>query len=249
MKSKQIKRKASKAAPKAKAKPKKAAPKAKAKAKKAAPKAKAKPKKAAPKAKAKAAPKAKAKAKAPKPKAPASAPSATRRAAAAYDAAVAGVMQEQAKGKPVVVGLGTLRLENYRTPFAGTIDQVSEAEKVQLAAVVGADTLPGLFGAGEDSDNEMAMLEYIDVVDAADGKVVANLMIWPYGDGAVVQAGTTQMIASIVQHGITPHESTSKAWMADFAKAWVEGAPRLGVRSPNHFGFDDDQTVEADDDE
>jgi hypothetical protein len=218
-----------KPAPKAK----KAAPKAK----KAAPKAK----KAAPKAK-KAAPKAKATAKAP-------AKSATKRATDAYNAAVADVMKRKGKDKPASVVLGTLRLENYRKPFEGSLAKLTEAETAQLTAVVGADALPALFGAGEDSPNEMAWLEYMDVVDTKDGTVVANLMIWPYGDGAVVHAGTTKMIASIVQHGISPHETTGKAWMADFAKAWTEGAPRLGVSSPSHFGFDDEQTVEDDEDE
>jgi hypothetical protein len=169
--------------------------------------------------------------------------SATKTASDAYSAAIdAGA--EPTNGE---VSLGTLRLENYRKPFAGTEDALSEAEKAQLSAVVGADTLPTLFGANDSSENEMAWLEYMDVVDTKNGTIVANLLIWPYGDGAVVHHGTTKMIASIVQHGISPHETTGKAWMADFAKAWQEGAPRLGVSSPNHFGFGSEQTADADD--
>jgi hypothetical protein len=144
------------------------------------------------------------------------------------------------------VTLGSLRLENYRKPFDGTLETLSEAEKVQLSAVVG-DAMSTLFGAGDSSENEMAWLEYMDVVDTKSGSIVANLLIWPYGDGAVVHHGTTKMIASIVQHGINPHETTGKAWMADFARAWAEGAPRLGVSSPSHFGFSSDQTADADD--
>ncbi len=190
--------------------------------------AKAAPKKAAPKkAAAKAAP----------------AKSATKTAADAYSAAIDAAIPTS-NG---TVTLGTLRLENYRKPFEGTIDKLSDAEKTQLGAVVGVDTLPSLFGACEASQNEMAWLEYMDVVDTNNGTIVANLLIWPYGDGAVVHHGTTKMIASIVQHGISPHETTGKAWMADFAKAWEEGAPRLGVSSPKHFGFDSEQTAEADD--
>jgi hypothetical protein len=175
---------------------------------------------------------------------PAPAKSATRSAADAYSAAVEQAIPPT-NGE---VSLGSLRLENYRKPFEGTIDQLSAAEKTQLEAVVGPDTLPTLFGASEASTNEMAWLEYIDVVDVNSGGIVANLLIWPYGDGAVVHHGTTKMIASIVQHGIDPHETTGKAWMTDFAKAWQEGAPRLGVSSPSHFTFDSEQ-VAADDDE
>jgi hypothetical protein len=225
--------KGAKAAKAAKGKGKAAKP-AKAAAKKAAakPAKKAAVKKAAPKA-------------APKKAAPKAAPakSATKIAADAYSSAIdAGASSSNGDAS-----LGTLRLENYRKPFEGTIDKLSDAEKTQLTAVVGADTLPTLFGAGDSAQNEMAWLEYMDVVDTKSGTIVANLLIWPYGDGAVVHHGTTKMIASIVQHGISPHETTGKAWMADFAKAWQEGAPRLGVSSPNHFGFDSAQTVDADD--
>jgi hypothetical protein len=238
---------AKKAAPKKKAAAKKAAPK-KAAPKKAAPK-KAAPKKAAPK---KAAPKKAAPKKAAAKKAaPTTAPpvasngaaSATKTAADAYTAAVEAVMPPS-NGS---VALGTLRLENYRKPFEGTIDRLTDAEKAQLAAVVGPDMLPTLFGASDRSQNEMAWLEYMDVVDAKSGDIVANLLIWPYGDGAVVHHGTTKMIASIVQHGITPHETTGKTWMADFAKAWQEGAPRLGVSSPSHFAFQSEQAADVDD--
>jgi hypothetical protein len=232
-----------KAKPAAKKAPAKAAKgKAKAKPAKAAKPAKKAAAKAAPKKAAKAAPKA-----APKkaaPKAPAQNPkSATKTAADAYTAAIEAQMPPT-NGD---VTLGSLRLENYRKPFTGTIDKLSEAERTQLAAVVGEE-MQNLFGAGDQSENEMAWLEYMDVVDTKSGTIVANLLIWPYGDGAVVHHGTTKMIASIVQHGISPHETTGKAWMADFAKAWAEGAPRLGVSGPSHFGFSSDQTAAADDD-
>ena|GEM_PF-4475807 len=237
--------KAAKAAPKAKPASKKAASKkAASKAKAAAnatPKAKAAPKtNGAPTANA--APETNVGA-APKPATAKPAKSATKTAADAYTAAVeAAVPAPNGDGS-----LGTLRLDNYRKPFTGTPDSLSEGEKTQLTAVVGADTFPTLFGAGDDAENEMAWLEYMDVIDTKSGTIVANLLIWPYGDGAVVHHGTTKMIASIVQHGITPHETTGKAWMADFAKAWAEGAQRLGVSSPSHFGFDSEQTADADD--
>lgn len=240
------KSKATAKASKGKAKKAAAKPVKKAAAKK--PAAKKAAKAAKPAAKAKAAPKAKAAApkaapKAPKAAAAKPAKSATKTAADAYTAAV-----EAAVPAPTSDGsLGTLRLDNYRKPFAGTPDSLSESEKTQLTAVVGADTFPSLFGAGDDAENEMAWLEYMDVIDTKSGTIVANLLIWPYGDGAVVHHGTTKMIASIVQHGITPHETTGKAWMADFAKAWAEGAQRLGVSSPSHFGFDSEQTADADD--
>ncbi|MFN0252564.1 MAG: hypothetical protein ACKV2T_37150 [Kofleriaceae bacterium] len=222
-----------------KAAPKKAAKPAKKAAAKPAKKATAPAKKAAAK---KAAP-TKAAAKKAAPKNAAAAKSATKTASDAYTAAVEAT--RPAPNGDVI--LGALRLDNYRKPFSGTADSLSEGEKTQLTAVVGADTFPSLFGAGDDAENEMAWLEYMDVIDTKSGTIVANLLIWPYGDGAVVHHGTTKMIASIVQHGINPHETTGKAWMADFAKAWAEGAPRLGVSSPSHFGFGSEQTADADD--
>lgn len=215
-------------------------------AKKAAKVTKAAPKKKATSAKSKAAKKPVAKAaKTAAPKAPAAkaapAKKPSKPAADAYNAAIDAAIPD----RPTDGALGTLRLENYRKPFAGAVDALGEGQKAQLIAVVGADAFPTLFGAGEDEpENEMAWLEYMDVVDTTTGEIVANLLLWPYGDGAVVHHGTTKMIASIVQHGISPHETTSKAWMADFAKAWAEGGARLGVMSTKHF----DVSLEPDED-
>ena len=136
-----------------------------------------------------------------------------------------------------------LRLERYRKPFYGTLDALSEPEREQLQAIIGSDvdsegmSLEEMLG--DDVDEEdivMKGLEYVDVVDAH-GTTVANLLLYGFGDGAIVHAGTTRMIANIVQHGIMPHKTTTPEWMAAFRRAWEEGAARLGVRDAGHIHF------------
>jgi hypothetical protein len=136
----------------------------------------------------------------------------------------------------------TLRLENYRRPFSSPVSALSEAERIQLQALIDREmdsegmTVDQMCGDVDEDEFVVKGLEAIDVVDA-DGRVVANLLLYGYGDGAVVHSGTTQMIANICQHGISPHETTSPEWMAAFAEAFREGAPRLGVRDPRHIDF------------
>lgn len=165
-----------------------------------------------------------------------------------------GAKAKPAKGGMPAAGLGTLRLDNYRKPFHGKLADLSKPEQTQLEAVYErASELGGdykdVFGMDVDQSEGISELEMIDVVEIATGKVVANLIMYPYGDGAVVHAGTTKMIADICQHGVTAHTDTTKSWMADFAAAWKEGAKRLKVDDPGHFGFDDTQRGEPDDDD
>ncbi len=153
---------------------------------------------------------------------------------------------------PVV--LGTLRLDNYRKPFEGTIDQLSDVQRGQLQALIESDmdsegmTVEQFFGDDvSDEDHPLKALEWIDVVDVATNQIVGDLLIFPFGDGVVLKHGTETMFANIVQHGIMPTRETTKLWMSDFAKAWWEGAPRLGVADLGHFGFRPEQIEEADD--
>lgn len=139
----------------------------------------------------------------------------------------------------------TLRLDHYRKPFLGEPGELTLAQRDQLQALIDSDmdsegmSVEDFFDAAtSEKDYPIKALEYIDVLDATTGLVVANLLLYPFGDGAVVHAGTTRMIANIVQHGVTPHKTTTPAWMAAFAAAWREGAKRLGVDDPGHFTVD-----------
>ena len=138
-----------------------------------------------------------------------------------------------------------LRLDHYRKPFLGEPSELTIAQRDQLQALIDSDmdsegmSVDDFFDAAtSEEDHPIKALEYIDVLDATTGLVVANLLLYPFGDGAVVHAGTTRMIANIVQHGVAPHKTTTPAWMAAFAAAWREGAKRLGVDDPGHFTVD-----------
>jgi hypothetical protein len=156
--------------------------------------------------------------------------------------------------KPSRIILGTLTLENYRKPFAGTLDQLTEVQRGQLQALIDSDMdSDGMkveeFFSDElsEEDHPMKALEWIDVVEIATNRVIGDLLIFPFGDGVVLKHGTETLFANIVQHGIEPTKDTTKAWMTDFAKAWWEGASRLKVDDVGHFGFRHDQIADADD--
>lgn len=171
------------------------------------------------------------------------------------DEAVARPNASKRAKKPAgAIVLGTLRLDNYRKPFAGSIEKLSEVQRGQLQALIDSDLdsegmkLEEFFSDEIDEENyPLKALEWIDVVDTATNAVVGDLLIFPFGDGVVLKHGTETLFANIVQHGITPAKETTKAWMSDFAKAWWEGAPRLKVDDVGHFGFDADQIEEPDD--
>lgn len=145
----------------------------------------------------------------------------------------------------MTTALRSLRLTNYRKPFRGDPSALTDAQRDQLQALIASNmdsegmTLADFFDdATSEEDQPLKALEYIDVVDTRTDEIVANLLLYPFGDGAVVHAGTTKMIANIVQHGVTPHKTTTPEWLADFALAWAEGATRLGVDDPGHFSID-----------
>jgi hypothetical protein len=156
-------------------------------------------------------------------------------------AVVAELLSPAPESAPKKTGPG-LHLTNYRRPFAGTLDTTPPALRAQLEALIASDldaeahALDAFFGDALDEENApMKALELLDVVNAETGAVEANLFLYPYGDGALVHAGTVNMIASIVQHAISPHPSASKPWMDDFARAWRTEAKTIGVKDPGHF--------------
>jgi hypothetical protein len=156
-------------------------------------------------------------------------------------AVVAELLSPAPESAPKKTGPG-LHLTNYRRPFAGTLDTTPPALRAQLEALIASDldaeahALAAFFGDALDEENApMKALELLDVVNAETGAVEANLFLYPYGDGALVHAGTVNTIASIVQHAITPHPSASKPWMDDFARAWKSEARTIGVKDPGHF--------------
>jgi hypothetical protein len=157
----------------------------------------------------------------------------------AYKAAVDQVVHRSSGN----ARLGKFRLENKRAPFAGKLEDLKDYEKLQLKAVLGEGVdLASMFApaAGkqqrDEEGDEMAAIEIADVVDTKTGDVLYELMIWPYGDGAVVHHATTKMAASICQHGVDPANGHGKIWMRDFARAWVEGSARLQMWT-GHIDF------------
>ena len=171
----------------------------------------------------------------------------------AYTSAVVAVVNKSKKTKKSSADLGTMRLENKRVPFEGKYTDLDAATKKQLLALSGDGVdLKEVFSRGDEEvagfNSDMLDLEIADIVDVASGKVKYQLMLWPYGDGAIVKAGTTKTIAYISQHGLDAPDSLGKAWVADFAKAWYEGQPRLDL-SPGHIDFDDDELGEDDDED
>jgi hypothetical protein len=111
-------------------------------------------------------------------------------------------------------------------PFGKKAPKLEAWEKEQIAGVVGEP----------DEESEMREMQIADVVDTRTGAVLYQLMLWPYGDGAIVENRTTNTIAGICQHGLDSREPLGKAWVRDLARAWVEGAKRLKL-SPGHIDF------------
>jgi hypothetical protein len=169
----------------------------------------------------------------------------------AYKAAVDQVVHKSGGN----ARLGKFRLENKRTPFAGKLDDLKDYERLQLKAVLGEGVeLASMFATtgkkkrDSEEGGEMAAIEIADVVDTKSGEVLYELMIWPYGDGAVVHHATTKMAASICQHGVDPADGHGKIWMRDFARAWVEGSARLQMWT-GHIDFGAEALAEEVDDD
>jgi hypothetical protein len=149
-------------------------------------------------------------------------------AKAAYMAAVDAVVHQPAG----TARLGKFRLENKRKPFAGKLEDLKDFEKQQLQAVVGKGVdLRTMFGKEPDGEegSELVAMEIADVVDTRSGATLYQLMLWPYGDGTIVANASTEVVSHICQHGLDPVAEIGKAWMRDFARAWVEGSARLGM--------------------
>jgi hypothetical protein len=155
--------------------------------------------------------------------------SATEKANAAYMNAVEAVVHKHKKGAK----LGRFRLENARTPCKGK-QKLQPWEKAQVDAV------------GLEEEEEKRMLQVADVVDTDTGKVLYQLMLWPYGDGAIVENQTTNSVCGICQHGLDGADDLGKAWVRDLARAWVEGAKRLKLSS-GHIDFSPEELGESPD--
>ncbi len=132
--------------------------------------------------------------------------------------------------------LGRLRLENCRAVKMNKLAEVLNTEQAAWFKDYCGDE-----GEFDDAnDNDHMSLQCVDVVDVRTGKVVHEFLLWHWMDGIVVQAGTTTRIAAVVQHSARRYAGTSKAWLVDFARAWWEGAPRLGMNG-DAFSFDNDE--------
>lgn len=171
-------------------------------------------------------------------------------AAAAYEKAVEDIVLAKRRtsraANKTSATPSALKLVNGYRPFDGKLSDLTPATKKQLQAVLGDTPLKAFFDPDHefDEDDEDAAGEELkdmtiaDIVDAS-GKVTCQLMTWPYGDGAVVRAGTTKMVASICQHGMSLAKGIDKTWLAELAKAWDAGATKVGM-SPGHIDFSDE---------
>lgn len=94
-----------------------------------------------------------------------------------------------------------LRFVNHRRPLRAVarLGKVESAQIRKLAWQNGArKTLAALA-----KDDDWKSIELVDVVDE-NGVVKYQLYVWPYGCGAVFEAGTRNEIGSIVQHSYDP---------------------------------------------
>jgi hypothetical protein len=132
--------------------------------------------------------------------------------------------------------LGRFRLENVRTPLKGK----PKLEKWEQAQVT------GVLGDPKELDSDMKQLQVTDVVDTHSGEVLYQLMLWPYGDGAIVKNRSKEVVCGICQHGLDGEEELGKVWVRDLARAWVEGAKRLKL-SAGHIDFSAEELGEAPD--
>jgi hypothetical protein len=158
---------------------------------------------------------------------------------AVYMAAVEATVTKHApSGK-----LGRFRLENARVPFAGKLEHLKPFEVEQIRCVIGDEIdWRSWFGghAGDGESSELAEMQVCDVIDTTTGKPVYQLMLWPYGDGALVEHGTTKQAAAICQHGLDPMGEVTIGWTRDIARAWLEGSKRLGL-STGHIDFSEEE--------
>lgn len=149
-------------------------------------------------------------------------------ASEAYKAAVEAVVAGEGKRKKKNGAKSSLRLERFRKPFEGSIDDLEPSEKKQLERILseeGGMSLEEMFDGG--AEEEWAELGIVDVVDAETDETKYELYLFGYGDGAMFKAGTTKIVANVCQHGFDPVEKLGKQLIIDLAKAWDEGAKRL----------------------
>ena len=173
-------------------------------------------------------------------------------ASQAYARAVAATVAGTDRAPRQIDELGQLRFENYRQPFLDAPGSLTDIQRTQIQSILGPDLpLDQLFEPDPSKDiNRFAMrqLACIDIVDARTGALLQDLFLWPWGHGKVVHAGTLNLVTYISQHGVDSTEYSGKAWLEDFAKAWDEGADRLGYDA-NHIHFTADERGEPDDEE
>ncbi len=156
----------------------------------------------------------------------------------AYKKAVDEVVHHKKGGAK----LGKFRLDNHRKPYRGKLADISKSDRAQLQAALGKRKIESMFVIDENKEresDELVETEITDVIDTASGKVLYQLMIWPYGDGTIVKNGTTKVVAQICQHSVDASNEVGKAWMRDFANAWLEGSKRLKMWT-GHIDFDED---------
>jgi hypothetical protein len=117
-----------------------------------------------------------------------------------------------------------LRLAAYRLPLQ-TVPPARSKARAQLQWVLDHEWKCTI---EEAQQNEEIEIEAVDVVDGS--TVLYQLYLWPFGSGVVFAAGTTTVVAEIIQHGMTSTTGDDARAIAAVVKR--DGA-KLGLRERN----------------
>jgi hypothetical protein len=120
---------------------------------------------------------------------------------------------------------GALRLENCRKPGHG--DELSDVERAQLEAAgerYDGDALPAearLSPPGGDWDEEASFHGFVSVWDLVDDTGSVRYTAWFYrvDSGTIFRAGTTEVVAEVIQCGLESEDETLAADVLEAVRA------------------------------
>ena len=117
----------------------------------------------------------------------------------------------------------TLRFANHRRPFE-MLAKLPAAQKKQLQLLATNNEAGKI--ARLVSDEDWNPMELVDVVDIASGKTTHQFYVWPYGCGSLFAAGTTNQVATIIQHAYQLSDGDLPLRTA-LAAAYAQAEPKL----------------------
>ncbi len=139
-----------------------------------------------------------------------------------------------------------LRIDNLRKPFE-TVDDLRPSERKQLDSLLAQEGGGGSIESAADNE-EWSPMELVDVIDEASGKIRYQLYLWPYGSGALFEAGTVKNVANVCQHGFEMTGKDDKGLRVAMAIAFQRAKKKLNISEFVEFGLDEggDEADEAD---